>query len=113
MDSRLLRSVEITNTLSQFAEEAAWRKENAGWLRWLRQLAVTLPCYMQDNGLKRADLAARIVVSPQYVSKLLSRTENLSFKSVANIENKLGITYLSLCKITIVGGWKKERAESR
>ena len=30
-------------------------------------------------------------MSPQYVSKLLSGTENLSFKSVANIEDKLGI----------------------
>lgn len=66
--------------------------ENAGWLRWSRQLAVTLIGYMQDNGLKRADLAARLGVSPQYVSKLLSGTENLSFKSLANIEDKLGIS---------------------
>lgn len=55
-------------------EDVAWRKENAGWLRWSRQLAVTLIGYMQDNGLKRADLAARLGVSPQYVSKLLSGT---------------------------------------
>ena len=51
---------------------------------------------MQDNGLKRADLATRLGVSPQYVSKLLSGTENLSFKSVANIEDKLGITCFAL-----------------
>lgn len=44
-----------SETPSRFAEEAAWRKENAGWLRWSRQLAVTLIGYMQDNGLKRAD----------------------------------------------------------
>ena len=31
-----------SETPSRFAEEAAWRKENAGWLRWSRQLAVTL-----------------------------------------------------------------------
>lgn len=57
---------------------------------------VTLIGYMQDNGLKRADLAARLGVSPQYVSKLLSGTENLSFKSVANIEDKLGITCFAM-----------------
>ncbi len=51
---------------------------------------------MQDNGLKRTDLAARLGVSPQYVSKLLSGTENLSFKSVANIEDKLGITCFAM-----------------
>lgn len=81
---------------SRFTEEAAWRKENAAWLRWSRQLAVTLIGYMQGNGLKRANLAARLGVSPQYVSKLLSGTENLSFKSIANIEDKLGITCFAM-----------------
>lgn len=85
-----------SETPSQFTEEAAWRKENTGWLRWSRQLAITLIGYMQDNGLKRADLAARLGVSPQYVSKLLSGTENLSFKSVANIEDKLGISCFAM-----------------
>ncbi len=46
---------------------------------------------MQDKGLKRAELAQRLGVTPQYVSKLLSGTENLSFKSIANIEDRLGI----------------------
>ncbi|MDE7375795.1 MAG: helix-turn-helix domain-containing protein [Muribaculaceae bacterium] len=77
---------------SRFVEEAAWRKENESWLRWSRQLAVTLIGYMQDNGLKRVDLASRLGVTPQYVSKLLSGNENLSFKSMANIEDKLGIS---------------------
>lgn len=81
---------------SRFVEDTAWRKENAGWLRWSRQFAVMLAGYMQDNGLKRADLAVKLGVSPQYVSKLLSGTENLSFKSIANIEEKLGITCLAI-----------------
>ncbi len=79
---------------SRFVEESTWRKENASWLRWSRQLAVTLIGYMQDNGMKRADLALKLGVSPQYVSKLLSGTENLSFKSIANIEDRLGISCL-------------------
>ena len=48
------------------------------------------------RGLKRIDLAAKLGVSPQYVSKLLSGTENLSFKSIANIEEKLGITCIAI-----------------
>lgn len=51
---------------------------------------------MQDNGMKRADLASKLGVTPQYVSKLLSGTENLSFKSIANIEDKLGISCLAI-----------------
>lgn len=57
---------------------------------------MTLMGYMQTHGLKRADLALRLGVSPQYVSKLLSGTENLSFKSIANIEDKLGINCIAM-----------------
>ena len=98
MASKAIKFLEAnqSDTPSRFVEEAAWRKENASWLRWSRQLATTLMGYMQDHGMKRADLAARLGVSPQYVSKLLSGTENLSFKSIANIEDKLGITCLAM-----------------
>ena len=96
MASKAIKFLEAneSESPSRFVEEAAWRKENASWLRWSRQLAVTLIGYMQDNGMKRADLASKLGVSPQYVSKLLSGTENLSFKSIANIEDRLGIRCL-------------------
>ena len=98
MSSKAIQFLEAnqSETPSRFVEEANWRKENAGWLRWSRQLATTLIGYMQDNGLKRADLADRLGVSPQYVSRLLSGTENLSFKSIANIEEKLGISCMEI-----------------
>lgn len=83
-----------SDTPSRFAENAQWRKENASWLRWSRQVALAIIDYMQDNGLKRSDLAKKLGVSPQYISRLLSGTENLSFKSIANIEDKLGINCL-------------------
>ncbi|MDE6265213.1 MAG: helix-turn-helix transcriptional regulator [Paramuribaculum sp.] len=98
MASRAIKFLEEheSATPSKFVEEANWRKENAGWLRWSRQMAATLMGYMQTQGLKRADLAERLGVSPQYVSKLLSGTENLSFKSIANIEEKLGIRCMEM-----------------
>lgn len=101
MASKAIQFLEahMSDTPSRFVEEATWRRENAGWLRWSRQLAVKLIGYMQDNGMKRADLAAKLEVSPQYVSKLLSGTENLSFKSIANIEEKLGISCLAVTTV--------------
>ncbi len=98
MASKAIKFLEShqSETPSRFVEEANWRKENASWLRWSQQLAIILIGYMQDNGLKRADLATKLGVSPQYVSKLLSGTENLSFKSIANIEDKLGITCFAI-----------------
>lgn len=98
MASKAIKFLEahMSETPSRFVEEATWRKENASWLRWSRQLAVTLIGYMQDHNMKRADLASMLGVSPQYVSKLLSGTENLSFKSIANIEAKLGISCIAI-----------------
>ena len=80
-----------SETPSRFNENAQWRKENASWLRWSRQVALAIIDYMQENGMKRADLAKKLGVSPQYVSRLLS---GLSFKSIANIEEKLGVNCL-------------------
>ena len=93
MKSKAIKFLEShqSETASQFVKDAQWRKENEGWLKWSRQLAVSLVAYMQDHKMKRADLAIALNVSPQYVSRLLSGKENLSFKSIANIEEKLGI----------------------
>ena len=57
MASKAIKFLEAheSESPSRFVEEAAWRKENASWLRWSRQLAVTLIGYMQDNGMKRKE----------------------------------------------------------
>lgn len=77
---------------STFAEDAKWRQENEVWLRWSRGIALSIVDYMQENGLSRSDIADRLGVSPQYVSRILSGSTNFSFKSIAEIERKLGIS---------------------
>ena len=46
---------------------------------------------MQENGLSRADLAKKLDVSPQYVSKILSGKVNFSFKTISELNLKLNI----------------------
>ena len=101
MENRTIHFLEAHagDTPSQFEADAKWRKENESWLRWSRQLSTALIRYMQDNKIKRAELAQRLEVSPQYVSRLLSGKENLSFKSIAHIEERLGIQCMSLLAI--------------
>lgn len=77
---------------STFAEDAKWRQENEVWLRWSRSIALSIVDYMQENGLSRSDIANKLGVSPQYVSRILSGNTNFSFKSIAEIERKLGIS---------------------
>lgn len=79
---------------STFIEDAKFRQENEIWLKWSRGIALTIVDYMQENKLSRSDIAAKLGVSPQYVSRILSGTTNFSFKSIAEIERKLGISCL-------------------
>lgn len=77
---------------STFVEDAKWRQENEVWVKWSRGVALSIIDYMQANGLSRSDIAARLGVSPRYVSRILSGNTNFSFKSIAEIERKLGIS---------------------
>lgn len=81
---------------AQFEENARWRKTNKAWLVWSRNVALTLIEYMEANGLNRADLARRLGVTPQYVSKILSGKVNFSFRSIAEIEEKLDLRLLDV-----------------
>lgn len=80
---------------SRFVANATARLENESWIRWSRQVAISLIDYMETNGINRTELAERLGVSPQYVSRLLSGRENLSLKSLSNINDRLGIDVLS------------------
>ena len=66
-------------------------QENASWLRRSRRLAYAIMDYMQAGGLSRNDVAEKLGVSPQYVSKILSGKVNFSFKTISEIEEGLGI----------------------
>lgn len=81
---------------SKFQEKAVWRRENREWLKWSRDVALSLVDYMETNGINRNGLAERLGVTPQYVSKMLSGKVNFSFKSIAEIESKLNIRLLNI-----------------
>ena len=57
-------------------------------------VALTIVDYMQENHLSRAEMAKALEVSPQYLSRILSGTENFSIKSVAKNEATLGVSCL-------------------
>ena len=81
---------------STFTEDAKWRQENEVWLKWSRGIALSIVSYMQEKKLSRADIAEKLGVSPQYVSRILSGTTNFSFKSIAEIEKRLGISCMEV-----------------
>lgn len=93
MKEKTLKFLEsnLSSEPSAFAEEAKWRQENEVWLKWSQGIAMKIIDYMQEHKLSRADIAALLGCSPQYVSKILSGRTNFSFKSIAEIERSLNI----------------------
>lgn len=93
MKEKTLKFLErnLSSEHSTFAEEAKWRQDNEVWLKWSQGIAMKIIDYMQEHQLSRADIAARLGCTPQYVSKILSGHTNFSFKSIAEIERCLNI----------------------
>ena len=63
----------------------------AGAQQGLGELGVVMDPVHQAGGLSRNDVAEKLGVSPQYVSKILSGKVNFSFKTISEIEEGLGI----------------------
>lgn len=95
MKSKAIRFLEEhqSDYSSQFEEEAQWQKENEAWLRMSRSVALAVIGYMQNNTLSRKELAKKLEVTPQYLSRILSGRENFSIKTITKIESALGITF--------------------
>ena len=96
MESKAIRFLEEhqSSVSSKFEEEARWRQENEIWLRLSRSVSLTIIDYMQEHNLSRAEMARMLNISPQYLSRILSGTENFSIKSVAKIEAVIGVPCL-------------------
>ena len=94
MKEKTLRFLEAheSHEASSFVDEAKWRQENNAWIRWSQSIALKIVEFMQENNLSRADIAERLGCTPQYVSKILSGKTNFSFKTIAEIERRLGIS---------------------
>ena len=59
-------------------------------LALVTQLTNEINWYMRERGLTRADLAARMGVSPGRVSQILSGDENLTLRTLSSVAAALG-----------------------
>ena len=85
-----------TRERSTYEDEAKERLAHATWLKWSRSVSLAIIDYMDKNNLTQTDLAGRLGVTRQYVSKLLSGKVNFSFKTIAELEAKLGIECMAI-----------------
>lgn len=90
-----LKELAAGNT-SSWQEEANWYRQNSGWLKRSSKIAFRILSELDNKGMSQKDLALRMDVSPQYVSKIVKGKENLSLETIWKIEEALGITLISV-----------------
>lgn len=91
-----------SSTPSKWRENAEWRKTNRKWLKRSQQVAMTVLDCMDRTKMSQKELAQKMNVSPQYVSKLLKGCENLSLETISKLEEILNINILVIQNFNIV-----------
>ena len=87
MKSKAIQFLEANQSgeRSTFVDDAKWRRDNASWLKRSRRVAYAIMDYMQENQFSRNDIAEKLGVSPQYVSKILSGKANKNRDKLPNM----------------------------
>lgn len=80
---------------SNWKTQARFRRENREWLKKSAAIAVRVLEVLKAQGLSQKDLAEKMNVSPQQVSKIIKGQENLTLETITNLEHALGIQIIS------------------
>lgn len=80
-----------SNQPSDWKSKARYRRENREWLKKSAAIALRVLDTLEAQGLSQKELAERMGVSPQQVSKIVKGQENLTLETISNLEIALGI----------------------
>lgn len=84
----VLQKHETTTNWRQIAE---WRRDNSHWLRYSGFIALAVLNRLETLGISQKQLAEKMNCTPQYVSKLLKGTENLTLDTISRLEECLDL----------------------
>lgn len=76
---------------TEWIKAAAWREENEYWLDVSSDIALEVICTLREKGMTKRDFAELMGCSPQYISKILKGSENLTLETICKMEKVLQI----------------------
>jgi ribosome-binding protein aMBF1 (putative translation factor) len=86
----------VSKEKSGLLDKLKWEKENEQWLDRSFQIALKVVRAMRKQNLNQKDLAERMQVPPQYISKMLKGKENLSLQTISKLEDALEIKLITV-----------------
>jgi transcriptional regulator with XRE-family HTH domain len=95
-------SINILNKLvsqeSKWLQEATFREENESWLDRSAEIALMILRSLRSKGMTQKDLAEKLNVSAQQISKIAKGKENLTLETISKIENALEIELIEVSR---------------
>lgn len=86
-----LSELEKHEVKTDWRGKAEWRRENRRWLRYSGFIALTVMHRLEDIKISQKELAKRMNCSPQYISRLLKGSENLTLDTISKLEDCLDL----------------------
>ena len=90
---------------TNWREKAEWRRENRRWLRYSGFIALTVMHRLEELKMSQKELAEKMICSPQYVSKLLKGSVNLTLDTISKLEECLDLDLIRSA-LTYVDGYE-------
>lgn len=97
---------------TNWREQAQWRRNNRKWLKYSGFIALTVLNRLDELGISQKELSERMDCSPQYVSKVLKGSENLTLETISKLEECLKIDLIKSA-LTYVKGYEIEETPVR
>lgn len=84
----------VSKQPSRWMEKALWEEANEAWLDRSADIALRILTALHVWRISQKELAEKIGVSPQQVSKIVKGKENLTLETIARLEVALGVALL-------------------
>lgn len=89
----------VSEEVSGFEEKALWRIKNKDWLEKSALIAIKILRALKEQQLSQKELAEKMQVSAQYISKIVKGSENLSLETISKLELALNIRLIEVSGI--------------
>lgn len=86
----------ISRRESKWSERTKERNENNGWSKKASDIAVKILLHLRKSHISQTDLAEKMGVSRQYISKIIQGKENLGLSTICKLEEVLGISLIEI-----------------
>jgi ribosome-binding protein aMBF1 (putative translation factor) len=81
----------VSDQPSDWKAKTKYRRDNREWLKKSAAIAVWVLDALKAQNISQKELAERMNVSPQQISKIVKGQENLTLETISNLEIALGL----------------------